>query len=161
MIKARITGEPFARHPFWKTTFTYDLRDTVGELSVEGIRRVLGTSEIYQLDEVYREDKLAGRTVPPMKRYEGKAEDQPLILSGAMYDGITSEKPLGQDVITVLVPPDVGIGDDGEDYVAKWQERTDFFEKGLDSVRAEEWDTALDDAFHMGSVGIWNRSENR
>lgn len=105
------------------------LLDPVGKVIQKAIEDMLGTEEVYTLSRKYREEKLALRTDPPMKRITGKAEDQPGILSAQMFENITFW--LDGDTINIGVDVKKGFTDKGFDYADEFEKRSQFLEKAL------------------------------
>lgn len=107
-----------------------------GPVAVEGVHNVLGTDALgLTLTEPYRERKIAGK-VKDLKRYAGKAEDQPGILTGSVYEGINHQIEPGIG-FSVGMADDAGIGSDGDDYGQALEERTEFLEKGVQSKEVQ------------------------
>lgn len=98
----------------------------VGPVVVQSVQSVLGTPDIYTLSPAYSKRKAK---LPGFKRYRGKAPDQPLIFSGAMYEAVTVERvagsadTLGLSVSENLLP--------AVDYPDRWEKKTEFLDKGL------------------------------
>ncbi len=92
---------------------------SVAKQSVFNIKALMGTSDAYILSYAYTELKLAGKTTPKMRRYAGKAYNQPLILSGEMYRNIRYWPGNGLDSVVVGVDPRAGYAKDGDDYAAR------------------------------------------
>lgn len=115
----------------WKRVLPRFQREA-GELIVEAIRKQLGQDSTYQLTEVYSERKVAGKTKPRMKRYAGMSADEPLVLSGAMYDGVSAE--IEGNTLVVSVRDGAGVSKSGFDYAQEWESEVGFLEAGFREV---------------------------
>jgi len=104
-----------------------------GELVVSGVKSVLGTTKVYQLNPDYARRKEEGLTRPRMKPYPGKDYGQPLILTGEMYEGV--EAHLEGDDVVISVNESAGVAEDGSDYAEEWEEKAGYLGKGLDTVQ--------------------------
>src|ERR1019366_3751199 len=108
-------------------TIEAEFYDAAGALIVEKIKSVLGTQGLYNLSKSYA---LMKPTLPGYRRIPGKAADQPLILTGEMYDALQVRIDSG----TLIVEVDDTKAHDpktGDDYAADWQNKTAFMEKGF------------------------------
>ncbi len=104
-----------------------------GPVAVDGVRTVLGTDAMHlALTEAYRDRKIAGK-IKDLKRYPGKAEDQPGILTGSLYEGVDSQAEEGVG-FSVGIAAGAGESEDGDDYASAIEERTEFLEHGVQSV---------------------------
>lgn len=113
----------------WKRILPRFQREA-GNLVVQAIQDVLGSSDIYELKPSYSAKKIAGK-VARLKRISGKAADQPLILTGEMYNALQWRK-VG-DVLIIEIADGKAIHGD-TDYAAMWDEKTQFMEQGLAAV---------------------------
>jgi hypothetical protein len=100
-----------------------------GELIVQSVRDELGSPEIYSLSEPYRDQKPRRKG---FQRVAGKAPDQPLIFSGAMFEAISAHAE--GEMLIVQVADGEALAKDGDDYAEQWEEVTHFLEKGFAKV---------------------------
>jgi hypothetical protein len=105
--------------------------EEAGKLVVEAIREVLGTEALdYQLSASYAIEKPKKKG---FKRFPNKEWSQPLIFSGeGIFNALTSRID-GASVI-VEVEASHGVSERGFDYAEKWEEATEFLEKGFADV---------------------------
>lgn len=108
------------------------------QILVEAGQAILGTEEIYHLKGKYGAAK---QKLPGFRRVPGKPEDQPLIFSGEMYDSL--EAFFDGHQVVFRLRPGAAI-DEGVDYGAKWEEETEFLEKGADNVLGELADALIE-----------------
>lgn len=100
---------------------------------VEAIKHELGSADIYTLSPRYSRLKMEGKTRPRMNVFPGKAPDQPLILTGEMYNAVSSWRE-GFFTAHIGVDEYAGYGKDGFDYAQYWEQKTNYLEKGLENV---------------------------
>jgi len=112
-----------------------------GERVVEAVQSVLGLDSIYALNQPYAQAKEAGKTKPRMKHYPGKDFGQPLILTGNLYEGVTSH--MEGDTLVVCVDPSHGLDPKGYDYAEELEERTQYLERGFAIVEPDLPDLLL------------------
>jgi hypothetical protein len=104
-------------------------QEEAGKLIVGAVREILGTDEIYSLNPVYAASK------PKRKGYRptaGKPVDQPLIFTGEMYDAVHFR--IEGAVLIIEVDESRASAADGFDYAEKWEQMTQFLEKGFEKV---------------------------
>lgn len=106
-----------------------------GPVAVQGVHGILGTSAMdLTLSEPYSERKITGK-IKDLKRYAGKEVDQPGILTGSLYEGVDHQVEPG---IGFSVGIQDGAGEaNGEDYAEDLEERTQYLDKGVESVEME------------------------
>ncbi len=132
--------------------------EEAGKRVVDAIHAVLGTSAIYTLKPSYRVRKLADKRFRRKAGSSGssflsgvKAEDEPLILTGAMYDAVKASKTLSGPFaglntfeIAIAVDEDSGLNPRGYDYAEEMEHRAHFLEAGLSLVEDGFSDLLLD-----------------
>lgn len=102
------------------------IAEAVGPLLVEGVRGVLGTDELYRLSPEYAKIKPG---LPGYRRQAGKDPDQPLILTGDLYDSVESVPIAGG--VRVQVAAGAAMSD--KDYAAYWEGEVDYLGRGIDA----------------------------
>lgn len=109
-----------------------------GAMIVASVRNQLGQDALYTLSPDYaaRKPSLAG-----FRRQAGKSSDQPIILTGDIWDHIIWTAT--GDGLTVQVSDSAGM-DDGFDVAEHWEEITEYLEKGLADVEGDLPDLLLD-----------------
>ena len=98
-----------------------------GKLIVKKIQYVLGQAGLYDLDPSYARIK---PTLPGYRRVPGKAADQPLIKTAAMYDAL-SWRIEGDSVVVEVDDSKAHDPKTGFDYAEHWEEVTQYLEKGF------------------------------
>jgi hypothetical protein len=99
-----------------------------GTLVLDAVRHILGQNYLYHLSPEYARRK---PTLKKFRRFPGKSSDQPLILSGEMFNALTVV-PDGNGFRVEVQEGEAMSG--GFDYAEHWEEVTQFLEKGLDMV---------------------------
>jgi len=99
-----------------------------GTYLLDAIRHNLGQDYLYRLTPEYAARK---QSLKELRRFPGKSPDQPLILSGEMYNALTVI-PDGNGFVVQV--EDGQATDGGFDYAEHWEEIAHFLEKGLDMV---------------------------
>lgn len=141
----RTTGKPLGGGANAVENAVEAFLDKAGDTMVEAVKRGLGQADLYELSDGYRERKLAGKTKPAMRRVAGKANDQPLILSGDMYEGVVKRRD-GATGEVVEVASGAGVSESGFDYAEYWEtgegssrgfKGVDFLGKGFDAVEGD------------------------
>jgi hypothetical protein len=112
-----------------------------GAMIVASVRNQLGSSSLYQLKPDYaaRKPMLKG-----YRRQAGKSTDQPIILTGDIFDHVVWEAT--GDGLIVHVAESAGM-DDRFDVSEHWEQITDYLGKGFDEVEADLPDVLLDIIF--------------
>lgn len=96
-----------------------------GTLILDAIRLYLGEDQIYQLSPEYAKRK---PTLKKFRRFPGKSADQPLILSGELYNSLT----VIPDGDGFIVEVQEGKAMNGSfDYAEHFEEITLYLEQGL------------------------------
>jgi hypothetical protein len=136
MIQIRIQTEGLAgADPALPDQVLKRFQEEGGQLVVQKVRSLLGQDQTYRLSEPYASRKIAGRTNPKMKRFAGMSPDEPLVLSGGMYDGV--EARIVGNSIEVGIADGAGISDGGFDYAEKWEATVHFIEEGVREAEAD------------------------
>lgn len=109
-----------------------------GAMIVAAIRSHLGTDALYQLTPAYaaRKPSLKG-----FRRQSGKSSDQPIILTGDIFDHVVWEAR--GDGLIVHVADSAGM-DAVFDVAEHFEQITQYLEKGLDEVEADLPDLLCD-----------------
>lgn len=111
-------------------------RRFAGPALIAAVHEYLGSEEL--ADEVSFKESRDSEDKRKRKGYVemvGKAPGQPLIFSTEMYRNVAVHSE--GDSIILTVDPFAGDTKSGFDYVAYWQERTDFLGKAFDKVEEQ------------------------
>lgn len=100
-----------------------------GDLVVEAVQNRLGEPGLYDLSAGYAATKSRRKGY---KHIAGKPEDQPLIFTGALYEGLVA-KATG-DGVEISVQDGAAVTDKGYDYAEEWEQKVQYLEAGLQDV---------------------------
>lgn len=111
-----------------------------GQLILDAVRSLLGTSQIYTLSPEYSVRK---QKLKQFRRIPGKDPDQPLILSATgIYWGLSARK--SGNSLVIDIDPSAGINPRGFDYAEFWEKNTHYLEQGLAMVEPQLADLLTD-----------------
>lgn len=132
MYTIRLTPPPFINRGNVAKKILKRFSAEAGPVIVDAIKSLLGTDALYQLQPNYAANK---PKLPQYRAQAGKPADQPLILTGEMFNALDFH--LDGDTILVGVTDGKAIAEDGDDYAEKWEQTTEFLEKGFALVEAK------------------------